>query len=105
MLLIYFNKSRLSNILNNCPILLFLMKTKLTLLITEIKTSIARGENFGRSKFRAAKFSRGKISAQLNFYSAKLPAAKLPAWKFPVAKLSRTNLSVFIELSIFLDGD
>ena len=49
-------------ILNNSLILFFLTKTELTLLVTDIKTSINQGE----------------YSAQRNIRAAKFPAAKLP---------------------------
>ena len=92
-----------------------LMKTKLTLLITEIKIRITlgensaretfleanflHGENYGRQKFRAAKFQHGKLSALRNFHSAKLPveelsAAKLAAANFLAEKLPRTTMNV-----------
>ena len=38
------------------------MKTKLTLLIIEIKIYITRGQNSGRQNFLSAKFTNGEIT-------------------------------------------
>ena len=76
------NKSRLSNILKNSSIAFFQIKTKFTLLITEIKISITRGKNYGRQNVSAAKIPGGggaKMSKQRIFHEAKFPYQKM--WK------------------------
>ena len=99
---IYFSESRLSNILHNSLISVFfsIMKTKVALLITEIKISIIHGENsvdkFPGSKksvrcnFQAAKISGGDISALRNIH-----AGKSPAGIFLEQKFSRISFILF----------
>ena len=53
------------------------MKIELTLLITEIKISITRGENSVRQRFHKAKIPSSEISTLRTFRAAKFPRCEI----------------------------